>query len=110
MKEVKNIECQVEDSSGNVFKDIGLPDAEILLAKAELDYKINSILKEKKLTLEESEKILALNKAEMAILKQPKMWWKTSFKKLILSLLKLGYDIDIIVKKGKGELQIKLEN
>ena len=36
-----------EKSSGNVFKDLGLPDAEEHLVKAKLVWKINGIIKER---------------------------------------------------------------
>jgi predicted XRE-type DNA-binding protein len=38
-----------ETGSGNVFKDLGLPNSEEHLIKAQLVYKIDSILKERKL-------------------------------------------------------------
>ena len=38
-----------ETGSGNVFKDLGLPHAEEHLIKAQLVYKIDAILKDRKL-------------------------------------------------------------
>jgi predicted XRE-type DNA-binding protein len=47
-KRAKNIEVEV--GSGNVFADLGLPDAEERLLKAELVFRIAQLIDQKKLT------------------------------------------------------------
>ena len=41
---------KIEEGSGNVFADIGLPEPEELLAKAAIVRQINRLLSERKLT------------------------------------------------------------
>ncbi len=52
----KNLDYEI--SSGNVFADIGLPNAEELLAKADLISQINDLIKQKKLTQVAAAKLL----------------------------------------------------
>ena len=45
-------------SSGNVFKDLGLPEPEEKLAKAKLAYKINCLIAAQEMTQKESSCLL----------------------------------------------------
>lgn len=45
-------------SSGNVFADLGLPDAEEMLAKAELARQISSIVRHRHMTQAEAARVL----------------------------------------------------
>jgi predicted XRE-type DNA-binding protein len=59
-----------EESSGNVFADLGLPNPEELLAKAEVAIEIGNIIKKKKLTQTKAAKILGIDQPKVsAILK-----------------------------------------
>ncbi len=57
-------EIAFEKSSGNVFEDLGLPDAEELFLRATLGFKVFQIIENRKLTQAEAAKILGV--------KQPK--------------------------------------
>ena len=52
-------------SSGNVFKDLGLPNPDERLAKAKLAYKINRLIQEKGMTQKEAAQFLELSRAKM---------------------------------------------
>ena len=52
----------IEPSSGNVFDDLGLPDAEELLAKSELAVEINQLLEEKGWTQTEIARRIGLDR------------------------------------------------
>jgi len=60
-------------SSGNVFADLELPNPEELLAKAELTYQINTIIKQKKLTPLKVAKLLDVNQDTVSALKTGKL-------------------------------------
>jgi len=47
-------------SSGNVFADLGFPDAEIRLAKLDLVIQINELIKKKKLTQVKAAELTAI--------------------------------------------------
>lgn len=64
MKKNRNFEI----SSGNVFADLGLPNPEELLAKAELALQINRLIKQKKLTQAAAAKLLGINQEEISFL------------------------------------------
>ena len=50
IKQMKNKLLDVKESSGNVFADLGLKDADDLYVKSGLVYKIAAIIKKRKLT------------------------------------------------------------
>jgi predicted XRE-type DNA-binding protein len=53
-------------SSGNVFADIGLPDAEVSLLKADLIINIAGLIKEKGLTQAQAAKIMGLAQPDVS--------------------------------------------
>ncbi|MDI4239314.1 helix-turn-helix transcriptional regulator [Bradyrhizobium sp. Arg237L] len=55
--------------SGNVFADLGLPDAETLLLKAKLVSKIDEVIKQRGLTQAEAAKITGLSQQELSALR-----------------------------------------
>ena len=62
-----------EVSSGNVFADLGLPNAEELGTKLRLCFVINKILAERKLTQAEAARILGVNQPKVSALKSYKL-------------------------------------
>ena len=46
----RNVTIKLEESCGNVFRDLGLENPELLLAKATLIVEIHSTIKERRLT------------------------------------------------------------
>lgn len=53
-------------TSGNVFKDLGLPDAEELLAKAELAHAITCIIEDRNLTQQQAARITGTSQAKIS--------------------------------------------
>ena len=51
-------EVTFEESSGNVFADFGIPDADAHLVKADLAFKVRQILRERGLTQAEAARLL----------------------------------------------------
>jgi predicted XRE-type DNA-binding protein len=60
-------------SSGNVFADLGLPNAEELGTKLRLCFVINKILAERKLTQAEAAQVLGINQPKISALKGYKL-------------------------------------
>ena len=56
----------VEHSSGNVFKDMAMPDAEEYLAKAELARSIRKLLRERGPSQREAAKLLGVAPSDMS--------------------------------------------
>jgi predicted XRE-type DNA-binding protein len=60
-------------SSGNVFKDMGLPNPDERLAKAKLAAIINRIIEEKGLTQNEAAEILGINQPKISALRNGRL-------------------------------------
>lgn len=84
-------------SSGNVFADIGIDNAEEELTKAKLVSEIEQIIKKKKLSQVEAAKIMGINQPKVSALLRRKLDG-FSVERLIHFLNTLGQDIDIIVR------------
>jgi predicted XRE-type DNA-binding protein len=59
---------RVEQGSGNVFADLGLPHPDLAFAKAELVQHIRDLLAERRLTQVEAAKILGLDQPKVSAL------------------------------------------
>ena len=88
-------------SSGNVFADLNLPQADDLLAKAELAAKIIAEIQRRRLTQSQASAILGIDQPKISALKQGKLSG-FSVERLMRFLLILGCDIEITVK-GKSK-------
>jgi predicted XRE-type DNA-binding protein len=88
-------------SSGNVFADLNLPQADDLLAKAELAAKIIAEIQRRRMTQIQAAAVLGIDQPKISALKQGKLSG-FSIERLIRFLLLLGRDIEIIVK-GKSK-------
>ena len=84
-------------SSGNVFADLNLPQADDLLAKAELAAKIIAEIQRRRLTQSQAAAILGIDQPKVSALKQGKLSG-FSIERLMRLLLLLGRDIEIHVK------------
>ncbi len=60
------MKLKITPSSGNVFKDLGLPNAEELLAKAELAHAITCVLEDRNLTQKQAARITGTSQAKIS--------------------------------------------
>lgn len=84
-------------SSGNVFADIGLPDAGERLVKAQLAYMISGIIKRRHLSQAEAAKILGTEQPKISAIMNGKLAG-FSLERLIYFLNILGRDVQIVIK------------
>ncbi len=85
---------EVEASSGNVFADLGLPDAEQLKIKSGLVIEIARAVRRLGLTQEEAGRRMGISQAKVSGLKRGD-FSNLSERKLMECLNRLGYDIEI---------------
>ena len=85
-------------SSGNVFADLNLPQADDLLAKAELAAKIIAEIQRRRLTQSQAATILGIDQPKVSALKQGKLPG-FSIERPMRFLLALGRDVEITVKR-----------
>jgi len=83
--------------SGNVFADLGMPNAEESLAKAELAHKIATVIRGRGLTQVETAKILRADQPKVSALLRGQLTG-FSLERLMRYLLLLGQDIKITVQ------------
>lgn len=88
---------EVETSSGNVFADLGLPDAEKLKVKSGLMIEITKAVRRLGLTQEEAGRRIGLPQPKVSALLRGD-FANLSERKLMECLNRLGYDIEIRVK------------
>ncbi|MGE3556350.1 MAG: helix-turn-helix domain-containing protein [Candidatus Obscuribacterales bacterium] len=93
----KKPDIEFTKSSGNVFADLGLPDADVLQAKAKLVHQIALAIKKRKLTQRQAAKILEIDQPKISALLHGRLSG-FSMDRLIRFLAKLEKDIDIVVK------------
>jgi predicted XRE-type DNA-binding protein len=90
-------------SSGNVFADLGVPNPEEALAKAELTNKIAVLIRERKLTQAKAAKLLGIDQPKISMLLRGHLAG-FSLERLMRFLLLLGQDMRITVQASpQGE-------
>src|SRR6266853_3309023 len=66
MSTKKRRPIEFEESSGNVFADLGLKDSDQLLARAQIGFHVFKILEEKKLKQREIAEVLGIAQADVS--------------------------------------------
>jgi predicted XRE-type DNA-binding protein len=94
---------EFEVSSGNVFRDLGLPDAEELKIKSGLAIEITRAVRRLGLTQQEAGRKMAISQAKVSGLMRGD-FSNLSESKLMKCLNHLGYDIEIKLKPAKKTL------
>ena len=90
---------EIEMSSGNVFADIGLPNPEERLAKAELAIRIAAAIRARRLTQTSAARILRIDQPKISRLLRGQLSG-FSTERLMYFLTRLGRDVEIVVKRA----------
>ena len=90
---------EVEESSGNVFADIGLPNPEEHLAKADLAIRIASAIRARRLTQTHAARLLGIDQPKISRLLRGQLSG-FSAERLMHFLTLLGRDVEIVVKRA----------
>jgi predicted XRE-type DNA-binding protein len=85
------------ESSGNVFADLEFPNAEEMLAKADLALRIADILRSRRLTQVQAAEVLGVDQPKVSALIRGRISG-FSIERLLRFLLLLGTDVSITVK------------
>ena len=95
----KNVQraTKVEEGSDNVFADIGLPNPDEALAKADVAREINRIVSERRLTQLEAGSLLGIGQPRVSQLKRGRLA-DFSLEKLIGFAKALGNQVEIVIK------------
>ena len=94
---------EVEASSGNVFADLGLPDADRLQIKSGLVGEISNAIRKLELTQEQAARRMGIVQPKVSSMLRGD-FSGLSERKLMDCLTRLGYDIEIKVRPAKSEV------
>jgi predicted XRE-type DNA-binding protein len=102
-------ETKIYHGSGNVFADLGLPDAKERLAKAELARQILNIIAKRRLTQTQAAELLGIDQPKVSALTRGKLSG-FSMERLFHFMNALGRDVQITVKaKPRSRQQAHLK-
>ncbi|EHW7386054.1 XRE family transcriptional regulator [Escherichia coli] len=87
---------EIHEGSTNVYADIGLPDADEMLVKAQLVTKIREIIKAKGWTQQEAADVLHMTQPKLSKMLRGQ-FRGISEAKLLDCLARLGRDVQIVV-------------
>jgi len=87
-------------SSGNVFRDLELPDAEELNTKANLAIEIARLIRKRALTQIDAARILGIDQPKVSAIVRGRLD-KFSVERLCELLTRLGCDVDIHVRERR---------
>lgn len=99
---------RVTEGSGNVFADLGLPNADQELLKARLTLQIYRIIKQRGLTQTQAAKALGVKQPHVSLLMRNRAG-TFSVGRLIDFLTALGQDVEITIRptrKERGEMSV----
>ena len=91
-----------EVSTGNVFADLGLPDASEHLIKAGLVVRIDRTIRQRKLTQAAAAQLLGIDQPKVSAMLAGQ-FRGYSVERLMRVLVALGHDVEIVVKRRKRD-------
>lgn len=94
-------EIEYEESSGNVFADLGLRNADELLLKAQVARQISGMIEGRKLTQAEAARLLGTRQPKVSQLMRGDLGG-FSLERLIRYVNALGHDVEIVVHEHSG--------
>ena len=99
---------EMEPGSGNVFADLGLPDAGEHLIKAGLVVKIDRTIRQRRLTQAAAAQLMGIDQPKVSAMLAGQ-FRGYSVERLMRFLVALGHDVEIVVKpvkRGSAELRV----
>src|SRR5262245_54080772 len=90
---------KITESSGNVFADLDLPNADELQARAALTRQIYLLIRKRSFTQSEAAALLGLKQPDVSRLMRGQ-YTRFSTERLIRMIKALGHDVEISVKQA----------
>jgi predicted XRE-type DNA-binding protein len=85
----------------NVFKDIGIPNADEHLVKAQLVFKIDTIMKKRRMKQTEAATLFEVRQPDISKMLRGE-FRQFSVERLMRFLVKLDQDVEIVVRPHRG--------
>jgi predicted XRE-type DNA-binding protein len=102
---------EITEGSDNVFADLGLPDADSLLAKAELARQVAEAIRVRKLTQGRAAELMGVSQPRVSDLLRGRLD-KFSFDTLVEFLTRLRLDVTILISSAdadRGRLRVRTD-
>ena len=100
-------DMKIEQGSENVFADLGRPDADAQLLKADLVARIDDIIRRRRLTQTRAAEILGLSQPDVSRLLRGD-FRQYSVERLLRLLVVLGRDVEIVIRKPRSRRPARL--
>jgi predicted XRE-type DNA-binding protein len=91
---------EVTHGSGNVYADLGLPDAEEMHIKAAIAYNIHKTIEKRKLTQTAAAKIIGVKQPELSNILRGR-FRGVSIGRMLIFLNRLGHDVQITIRPAR---------
>lgn len=102
MKALRSEEkISVEHSSGNVYADLGLKDADEMFHKASLVAKVSDIIQERGWPWQQAAQVLGMTHPKLSLMLRGQ-FHDISMTQILSCLTRLGYDVQIVVRPQPG--------
>jgi predicted XRE-type DNA-binding protein len=101
MKSMKKRKIDYEVGGGNVFADVGIPNAEEHSIKAQLVYKIDTLMEARGLKQTEAASLFGVRQPDVSKMLRGD-FQQFSVERLMRFLVALGQDVEIVVKPHRG--------
>jgi hypothetical protein len=95
----------IEESSGNVYADLNIANAEEMLVKAQLANKIGEILRNRKWTQQQAAEVLGMTQPKLSKMLRGQ-FRGISEAKMLECLALLGRDVKIVIGRAKRSTSI----
>ena len=96
------------ETGSNVFRDIGVPNAEEHLVKAQLVFKIGTILRKRRLKQAEAADLFGIRQPDVSKMLRGE-FRQFSVERLLRFLVALDHDVEIVVKPHRSRNQAALQ-
>ena len=96
---------KIEESTGNVYADLGMPDADKMMVKAQLATKIGEIIKNKKWTQQHAAEVLGMKQPKLSMMLRGQ-FCGISETKMLDCLARLGRDVQIVVGPARRSISV----
>ncbi len=95
-------QLQIQNSSGNIFADLGQADADEMSLKAGLAVQIVRAMRERNLTQRQTAELVALKQPDLSNIARARLYG-ISVERLLVVLNRLGHLVEVRVERAQTE-------
>ena len=96
---------KIKESSGNVYADLGMLDADKMMVKAQLANKIEEIIKSRKWTQQYAAEVLRMTQSKLSMMLRGQ-FRGISEAKMLDCLARLGRDVQIVISPARRSIAV----